>query len=104
MKRIILAAALSATLVACGGSPEGKFAKNCGASMEAEGMSAEQAGAACKCAYAKLEVELTNSQLKLAADVAAVNSPDELQEVAGDTEGAEFVMERVQGAIKSCAL
>jgi len=104
MKRIILAGMASLMLAACGGSAEGKFAKNCGASMENEGMSVDQATATCKCAYAKLEEELTGPQLKLAADVISVSSSDELDEVAGGREDAEFVMERAQGAVKSCAM
>lgn len=104
MKRIIWVAAASLMLVACGGSPEGKFAKNCGATMEAEGATAEQAVATCKCAYAKLETELDSSQLKLAAEVIAISDPSELEEIAGGKDGAEFVLERAQGAVKSCAI
>jgi len=104
MKKIIFAITAGLMLTACGGSPEAKFAKNCGASMEAEGATASEAEATCKCAYAKLDVELSGPQLKLAADVVSVSNAEELSEVAGDNEEAEFVMERVQGAVKSCAL
>ena len=91
-------------LAACGGSPEAKFAKNCGVTMEAEGLSADQATATCKCAFAKLETELDGSQLKLAADVIAVSDPSELGKTGGDKDAAEFVFERTQGAVKSCAM
>lgn len=104
MKQTILVVAASLMLVACGGSPESKFAKNCGATMEAEGMTAEQATATCKCAYAKLETELDGSQLKLAAEVITAPGEAELEAIGGDTEAVSFVFERTQGAVKSCAI
>ena len=103
MKRIVFAVAAGLMLAACGGAPEGKFTKNCQTSMEAEGASANEDTAMCKCAYAKLDVELSDSQLKLAAELIGVSDPEELAKAAQDPDKV-FVLERAQGAVKSCAL
>ena len=104
MRHIFMAVAATVMLTACGGSQEAKFAENCGVTMEAEGMSADQATATCKCAYAKLETELDSSQLKLAAEAISATGASDIEKIAGDRERAEFMMERVQGAVKSCAM
>ena len=103
MKRLVFAIAAGFMLAACGGSPEGQFTKNCQTSMEAEGSSANEATAICKCAYAKLEVELSGSQIKQAAELVGTSDPEELGKAAQDPDKM-FVLERAQGAIKSCAL
>jgi len=89
--------------VACSAGGKGKFVAACTDSLLNEVGSKDEAKVACTCAHKRLSEELSSKQLAMATDVVALKSRNDLREYSQKHKGADWVSERVQGAMKSCA-